>query len=183
LTRRLAVADIDPRWSGSVTTQAYGGRTSIEGVRIMELRRFVEDGGSFSEVLRMAGGSAGGIPDFDVAQINCSELEPGAIKAWHLHFRQEDLWFVPPSGRLLAGLLDTRRDSPSVGQSQRVILGDGRAQLLLIPRGVAHGVANLTSRTQTMFYFVSAAFSSEDPDERRLDPYVLGREFWQMEAG
>ena len=75
------------------------------------------------------------------------------------------------------GLHDCRKASPSNGASMRVVLGDGKAQLLLIPRGVAHGAANLTTQRQILMYFVNQQFSAEAPDEHRLDPFLLGREF------
>lgn len=181
----LTRADLDADRTRGLTTQEYAKKRAIDGVRLIELRRFTEDGGSFAEILRLSGGKPGAdaLAGFDIQQINYSDMEPGTIKAWHLHFRQEDLWFVPPVGKLLVGLYDCRKDSPSSGVSQRLVLGDGKAQALLIPRGVAHGAANVTSQRQILMYFVNQQFSAEQPDEHRLDPYLLGREFWQITAG
>lgn len=179
----LTRADLDADRTRGLTTQEYGKKKTIEGMRLIEARRFTEDGGSFAELLRLSGGQPAGLEGFDVLQVNYSDMEPGTIKAWHLHFRQEDLWFVPPTGKLLVGLLDCRKGSPSNGVSQRLVLGEGKAQLLLIPRGVAHGAANITSQRQILMYFVNQQFSAEQPDEHRLDPFLLGREFWQITAG
>jgi len=50
----------------------------------------------------------------------------------------------------------------------RFMLGGGRARLLLIPRGVAHGVANLSARGAQLIYFSNATFDPHNPDEHRL---------------
>jgi dTDP-4-dehydrorhamnose 3,5-epimerase len=183
VNRTLNRGDLDPERARGLTTQSYAKKPSIEGMRLVELRRFTEDAGSFAELLRLSGGQPDGIDGFDVKQVNYSDLEPGAIKAWHLHLQQEDLWVVPPVSKLLVGLVDMRKASPTCGVSQRFVLGDGRAQLLLIPRGVAHGAANVTPHRQVLMYFVNQQFSAAEPDEHRLDPFLLGREFWEMQAG
>lgn len=183
VTTPLTRADLDPERTRDLTTQTYARKPAIEGVRVIELRRFTEDGGSFAELLRVDGGKPAGLENFEIKQINYSDMEPGAIKAWHLHYNQEDLWFVPPLGKLVVGLFDCRRASASNGVSMRLVLGDGRAQALLIPRGVAHGVANLSASRQILIYIVNQPFSAEAPDEQRLDPFLLGRDFWQLAAG
>lgn len=181
--RELTPEDLAPEHAKSLTTQNYGRRPTIEGVKLIELKRFTEEGGSFAELLRAQGGQISGVEGFEVKQINYSDMEPGAVKAFHVHFAQEDIWFVPPVCKLLIGLLDIRRGSSTVNVSQRFPMGDGKAQLLLIPRGVAHGVANLTATRQVLMYFVNQTFSADAPDEHRLDPYILGRDFWEITAG
>jgi dTDP-4-dehydrorhamnose 3,5-epimerase len=183
MSRPLTRDDLDPKRVGGITTQQYTKRASIDGVRLVDLKRFSEDGGSFAELVVLDQGRLRDIDGFEVVQVNYSDMEPGAVKAWHLHFKQEDVWFVPPYHKLLVGLYDVRRKSRSCGATMRLVLGDGRAQLLYIPRGVAHGVANLSDRRQVLIYFVNNRFSAEEPDEQRLDPFVLGREFWQIKAG
>ncbi len=74
-------------------------------------------------------------PGMHVTQINFSRVLPGAIKAFHLHLNQEDVWFVPPTDRLLVGLVDVREKSPTFDQNMRFVLGANRARLLYIPRG------------------------------------------------
>lgn len=175
--------ELEPRAAAELTTQSYARKRAIEGMKLIELKRFTEDGGSFAELLRVAGGAVAGVDGFDLAQVNYSDMEPGVIKAWHVHFRQEDLWFVPPICKLLVGLHDARKGSPSCGVSQRFVMGEGRAQLLLIPRGVAHGAANLSNQRQILMYFVNGQFDAHEPDEHRLDPFFLGRDFWEIHAG
>ena len=62
--------------------QDYTGRASIDGVTIVELKRFNDDGGAITELGRLTAGMHGQLPGFEVKQINYSEMEPGAIKAF-----------------------------------------------------------------------------------------------------
>jgi dTDP-4-dehydrorhamnose 3,5-epimerase-like enzyme len=166
------------------TRQDYSPRPRIDGVVLRDLRRFVEDAGEFQELARL--GPAGELPEFPgfhVRQVNYSVMEPGAVKAFHLHHTQEDVWFVPPQSKLVVGLLDCREGSPTKGVSMRLVLGDGRSQLLYIPRGVAHGAANVTTRPAVILYFVNQHFRAEDTDESRLPWNVLGDDFFTPAKG
>ena len=89
------------------------------------------------------------------------------MKAWHLHYNQEDVWFIPPDSKLVVGLVDCRKGSPTVHDTMRFVLGGGRARLLLIPRGVAHGVANMTSKVGRIIYYTNQHYNPKD--EYRLE--------------
>lgn len=175
---------IGKRYVELLTTQGYGRKGQIDGVKLIELPVFSDEGGDFTEIARfMAGGAVESLPDYRPAQISYSFMESGTIKAWHLHRRQDDLWFVPPGDRLLVGLLDTREESPTLDQQRRLVMGAGKGRLLYIPRGVAHGVANISSRGAGIIYFANEAFNPESPDEHRLPWDLLGKEFWTVLPG
>jgi len=90
--------------------QDYSPAPAIDGVEVADLKRFTDDGGSFMELGRLSRGLHATFPGFEVKQINYSEMEPGAIKAFHLHQRQTDVWFVPPGDKLLLVLLEKSLD-------------------------------------------------------------------------
>jgi dTDP-4-dehydrorhamnose 3,5-epimerase len=182
--RRLTPEDLGADYRAVVSTQEYGKRTPIEGVKIIDLRLLIDDGGSFAELVRFdENGRLLAVPEFQVRQSSYSQVLPGAIKAFHLHYNQEDVWFVPPTDRLLIGLVDARKDSPTLGATMRFVMGAGKAQLLYIPRGVGHGCANIGNEPATILYYVNQHFSLEDPDERRLPYDLLGLDFWQITQG
>src|SRR5438093_9753934 len=141
--------------------QSYEPRPRIDGVEIVELTRHVDDGGSITELLRLDGGSPRGLSGITIRQVNYSEAEPGVIKAFHLHSRQTDVWYVPPSDRLLVVLVDVRQGSKTEGVRVRLVLGHGASRLLRIPPGVAHGVRNLGEATGRIIYFTDLHFSAE----------------------
>jgi len=165
--------------------QSYGGAPTIDGVRLVELKRHADDGGSMTELARLVEARPEALADFTVRQINYSEMAPGAIKAFHLHQRQTDVWYVPPSDRLLVVLLDVRQRSRTEGVRMRVVLGNGGSRLLAIPPGVAHGVRNLASDTGRIIYFTDVHFSAEPSacDEGRLPWDFAGADVWEMTRG
>jgi dTDP-4-dehydrorhamnose 3,5-epimerase len=93
--------------------QSYTPSPVIDGVRLADLRRHHDDGGSMTELGRFTLGRHEVFEGFEIRQINYSEMQPGAIKAFHLHTRQTDIWYTPPSDRLLIVLFDARRNSPT----------------------------------------------------------------------
>ena len=83
------------------------------------------------------------------------------------------------------GLLDVRKSSPTVGKSMRFVMGDGQPRYVFIPKGVAHGAANLDQKVGQIIYLMNRQFTPEPDktDEKRLPWDLLGAEFWQMERG
>ena len=167
------------------TKQDYGPKRRIEGVEIIELKRFNDDGGSMTELGRIDAGVHKQLPGFQMRQINFSVLEPQAIKAFHLHDRQTDVWYVPPSDKILLVLADARKRSPTEGDVWRIVLGDGNSRLIRIPPGVAHGCRNLRPTTPGhIIYFVDVQFSTDEQcDEGRLPWDHFGKEVWEVERG
>ena len=165
--------------------QDYKAKRSIEGLEIVQLKRFNDDGGSMTELARLDGGAVQGLKGFQALQINYSTMEPLAIKAFHLHKRQTDVWYVPPSDKLLLVLADVRQGSATENQVMRVVLGDGNSRLVRIPPGVAHGCKNLRTASPTaILYFVDVQFSIDaECDEGRLPWDHFGAEIWEVERG
>lgn len=162
--------------------QSYGPAPRIEGVEIVDLKRHHDDGGAMTELARLVEGRPEAFRDFTVRQINYSELQPGATKAFHLHARQTDIWYVPPSDRMLLVLADVRQGSRTEGARMRLVLGDGTSRLVRVPPGVAHGVRNLAPTTGRIVYFVDVQFSAEPAtcDEGRLPWDYLGADVWDV---
>jgi dTDP-4-dehydrorhamnose 3,5-epimerase len=165
--------------------QDYTPQAPIGGVEIIDLKRFVDDGGSFLELGRLTAGAHAALRGFEVKQINYSEMDPGVIKAFHLHRRQTDVWFVPPDARMLLVLVDARAGSSTENAVRRLVLGDGATRLVRIPPGVAHGVKNLAATRGRIIYLVDTHFSP-DPDtsdEGRLPWDFAGIDVWEPTRG
>lgn len=177
--------DFSPEAKRAFQLQSYGGAPRIDGVRVVDLTRHADDGGAMTELTRMTDGRAAGLGEFTVRQVNYSEMAAGAIKAFHLHTRQTDVWFVPPSDRMLVVLLDVRKSSRTEGVRQRVVLGHGLSRLLVIPPGVAHGVRNLGETVGRIIYFTDLHFSPEPAtcDEGRLPWDFAGADVWEITRG
>jgi dTDP-4-dehydrorhamnose 3,5-epimerase len=161
--------------------QDYAKKPAIDGVEVRPLRRFGEDGGSMTELARFAGGSPEGLAGFSLAQLNYSVLQPGVLKAFHVHHRQTDVWFVPPEDRVVLVLVDVRAGSKTEKVVTKIMLGDGNSILVRIPPGVAHGCRNLGDAPARIIYMTDVQFSGEAgvTDEGRLPWDLVGAEVWE----
>ena len=80
-----------------VQLQRYGDSPSIDGVALVGLRRFNDDGGSMLELLRINEPRPAGLEGFEPQQLNYSVVQPGAIKAF-----QGQKFHLPLVGELAA---------------------------------------------------------------------------------
>lgn len=151
-------------------TQDYKAKPKIEGVILQDLKTHYMDDGYFTEIARLT--------DTPEVQFNHSVLFPGAIKAFHIHKSQNDYWYC--FRPLLVSLYDLREDGPTLGTNMRFMLCN---QLLKIPIGVLHGVSNVMKSDVDLFYVVDKFFNPENPDEGRIDPFLLGDKHWHMSIG
>jgi dTDP-4-dehydrorhamnose 3,5-epimerase len=188
--RPLKPTDLIAEAHKHLTRQSYAQRPAIAGVELSEMGVFRSTDGLFAEIARIDGGSGAvqGVEGFRPVQWNWSWLQAGAVKAWHLHFKQDDLFIVPPTSTLLIGLADLRHAGPGADPRpipQSLVLGAGRCHRLLVPRGVAHGVANLGTGPQVILYAVNSFFTTDadQNDEWRLPWDHFGTEFWSMPRG
>ena len=167
------------------SVQDYAAQPAIQGVEIVELKRFSDDGGSLTELGRLGAGIHAAFPGFEVKQINYSEMDPGVVKAFHLHRRQTDVWFIPPSDKMLLVLVDVRAGSPTEKVALRLPMGDGASRLVRIPPGVAHGVKNIAASRGRIIYFVDVQFQAAvaECDEGRLPWDFAGADIWDVVKG
>lgn len=135
----------------------------IKDVVIKKLVRHSDDRGFFMEVLRN---------DDEIlkkfGQASMSKSYPGVIKAFHYHDRQDDIWFFPV-GNAQVVLYDLREDSSTKGETNVFYLGEDNPQLVLIPKGVAHGYRVLGNEPACIVYFTTESYDPKDPDEKRLE--------------
>ena len=98
---------------------------------------YPDDRGYFLEILRTGQGL---VSDFGAKTMQASAAYnyPGAIKAFHYHLRQTDV-FTPVMGLLQIALVDLRQGSPTFGQRNTIYSGPLRLWQILIPPGVGHG--------------------------------------------
>ena len=161
--------------------QDYGQRPKIDGVEVGVLRRMVDDGGSMTELSRFTAGAPDAFPGFTLAQINYSTIHPQVVKAFHVHHRQTDVWFVPPEDRIVLVLVDVRAGSPTEKTVTKMMLGDGQSLLVRIPPGVAHGCRNVGDKPARILYMTDVRFSADasSTDEGRLPWDLVGAEIWE----
>lgn len=182
MSNPLTLEDIDPKIAPLIYNQSYEQSSAIEGVQVFDLKHTVGDEGDFAELIRINdNGEMLQIPGFKIAQINRTRLFDHSIKAWHVHFKQNEIWYVPWSFQLFVGLWDLRKNSKTTDKKMRINLGGGKSRLLYIPRGVAHGSMNISGSPVELFYFVDQQFDIKNPDEKRLHWDSAGKDFWLPE--
>lgn len=181
----LTPDDLLPDFRG--TQKTYAPAQPLDGVKVFPLRRFVDDRGLFLELYRKQATHPGSeelarfFAGVEVAQLNYSLVTVGDhIKGLHYHLKQADVWFCPPPFKLKVVLWDLRRNSPTAGKTQVVVLGEGRDAWVYIPEGVAHGYRPLTNPCG-LFYLVTRCFDLDDPDEYRLSwDHPAVKELWDV---
>jgi dTDP-4-dehydrorhamnose 3,5-epimerase len=170
--------------------KSYDAKTTIEGVKVHRLTRFVDDRGFFQEIYRAKADHPGSealaafFEDVPVAQINYSIVNvDDHIKGLHYHLKQQDVWYCPHPFKAKFVLLDVRKDSPTYLHTQVVVAGDGQDVLVRIPEGVAHGYRPLTNPC-ALFYIVTRTFDVKDPDEWRIPwDHPAVRDLWEVPNG
>ena len=135
----------------------------IEGVQFKQLKTHLDDRGYFREIIRVT-------DDFfeeGFGQWSHSLMYQDVVKAWHIHQRQVDWWYVA-GGVLKVVLHDRRPSSPTVGKTWEFLMGENQAaQVVKIPPGVAHG-CRCISGPANLFYITSRTY---DPADEGRIPY------------
>jgi dTDP-4-dehydrorhamnose 3,5-epimerase len=135
----------------------------IEGVVLKDLITNTDERGFFREIIRVT-------DDFfkeGFGQWSHSMMFDGVIKAWHIHKKQIDWWYVG-GGVLRVALHDTRPDSKTYRKTMDFLMGDHQSsKALKIPPGVAHG-CKVISGPSHLFYVTSSIY---DPNDEGRIPY------------
>jgi dTDP-4-dehydrorhamnose 3,5-epimerase len=111
---------------------------SIAGV-VVEPRSMIADAnGAVLHGWRVTGSSG------PVAEVYCSAVRGGAIKAWKRH-RQMTQRLLVPSGRVLFVIYDSRAESATSGSIMEIESGREAYGLVIIPPMLWYGFAGIAS--------------------------------------
>ena len=135
----------------------------IEGLRQIPLRRFEDERGWFTELMR-----ASSLPK-PVRQSNLSFSRAGVIRGLHFHERGQDDLFACVQGMVRVVVLDT-----ATGETFTEDIGDENPVAIYIPGTKAHGFEALTDCL--FLYHVTEEYDPDDPDEHGIawnDPRVV----------
>ncbi|HVX18973.1 MAG TPA: dTDP-4-dehydrorhamnose 3,5-epimerase family protein [Acidimicrobiales bacterium] len=138
--------------------------TDIDGVTVRPLRRIPDERGAIFHMLRVDA------PHFEqFGEIYFSMVQPGAIKAWHLH-REMTLNYAVPVGMIKLVCHDARPGSPTAGNTLELFVGELDYQLVTIPPGVWNGFKGIGT---TSALVANCSTIPHDPDEiERMDPFT-----------
>ena len=135
----------------------------IDGVIIKPLRQIVDERGKVMHMMRNDD------PEFNIfGEIYFSEVNPGAIKAWHLHQRMT-LNYAVPKGSIKFVLYDDRPASPTYGQLQKLFLDNHNYCLVIVPPLVWNGFKGLGEEPSLIANCADIPY--EDTEIVRKDPF------------
>lgn len=123
-------------------------RSSIDGVMVVDVRRFDDDRGYFMETYRKIDFAAGGIT-CDFVQDNQSASVRGVLRGLHFQIANQQAKLVRVTvGEVFDVAVDLRAGSPTFGQWEGVVLSAENHRQFFIPRGFAHGFLVLSERAE-----------------------------------
>lgn len=148
-------------------------KTDIEGVVIVEPRRFGDARGYFMETFKLDEFKEN-VRDITFVQDNESFSSYGVLRGLHFQkgeFSQAKLVRVS-RGTVLDVAVDLRAGSPTFGRHVAVELSDQNARQLFIPRGFAHGFVVLSDVAQFQ-YKVDNVYAPQSEATLRFDDPAL----------
>lgn len=135
--------------------------TSIEGVFIIEPKKYGDNRGYFMETYKESDFKEAGITNVFV-QDNQSKSKKGVLRGLHFQKKYPQAKLVRCiEGEVFDVCVDLRKDSPTYGKWEGVILSAEKGNQFMIPRGFAHGFVVL-SETATFCYKCDEFYHPED---------------------
>lgn len=122
--------------------------TSIEGVKIVDVKKYGDDRGFFMETYKQPDFVQGGI-NAQFVQDNQSSSKKGVLRGLHFQkeFPQAKLVRVI-SGEVFDVAVDLRPKSATYGKWEGVVLSAENKRQFFIPRGFAHGFLVLSEEAE-----------------------------------
>jgi dTDP-4-dehydrorhamnose 3,5-epimerase len=158
-------------------------RTSIEGVLVIQPKKFADARGFFAPVFRQSLLEEAGVTHGWVQDNQSLSLKRGTVRGMHFQrppFAQAKLVRVV-RGAAMDVCVDLREGSPSFGQHVAVELSAENLTQVYIPPGFAHGFCTLSDNTEVL-YKVSADWSPQHEGGVRWNDPAFGID-WPVKAG
>ena len=122
--------------------------TSIEGVKVVDVKLYGDARGGFMETYREENFVAGGI-GASFVQDNQSYSVQGVLRGLHFQIEHPQAKLVRViSGTVFDVAVDLREGSPTWGQWEGVILSAENRRQFFVPRGFAHGFLVLSETAE-----------------------------------
>ena len=141
----------------------------LQGIRIKPIRRFPDERGFFSEVMRKDWKDLFG--EDTVAQANFSFTYPDVIRAWHRHVKGQTDYFL-----VLKGMIKICAFDDVTEEVDEVISSDFDLQVVRMPGHYWHGFKALGKEPAMLLYFTTNLYDPASPDEERRvwnDPTLI----------
>jgi dTDP-4-dehydrorhamnose 3,5-epimerase len=110
------------------------GKAPIDGCALVPVRPNRDGRGCLFEIYRQSWDGA-----FPTVQWNACASDAGVVRGVHVHADYHEFYTLP-RGRVILGLADIRRESPTFGSSHQFEWSAGDGIAVVVPIGVAHAV-------------------------------------------
>ncbi|MBN1823325.1 MAG: dTDP-4-dehydrorhamnose 3,5-epimerase family protein [Endomicrobiales bacterium] len=141
----------------------------IDGVIVKKLVTNNDERGFFREIIR----KTDDVFNTEFGQWSHSKMHAGVLKAWHIHQKQTDYWYVA-NGLLRVALCDRRKGSKTYGKIMEFLMGEKQdATVVRIPPGVAHGCRCLEGPSD-LIYATSSIYDPSDEGRIAHDDKEIG---------
>jgi dTDP-4-dehydrorhamnose 3,5-epimerase len=146
--------------------------THLPGLRVVEVPRFVDERGWFSELWNEARYREAGLPH-EFVQANVSYSGGGVLRGMHFqHPRGQGKLISVLSGTIFDAVVDVRVGSPTFGQWYGCELSEANRRQLWAPSGFAHGFIVLSDAAVVHYNCTSLYDASCDRALAWDDPAV-----------
>jgi len=133
---------------------------TLPGVKVKQLKRFADERGFFTELMRADWEDLFG--DDHIVQANLSITYPGIMRAWHKHERGQVDYFLLVRGAIKICAYDENKK-----ELDEIVSTGENLQIVRIPGGYWHGFKVLGHEPATLVYFVNRLYDYDKPDELR----------------
>ncbi len=135
--------------------------TKIKDVYIIEPKKYGDNRGYFMETYKESDFKKAGL-DYNFVQDNQSKSKKGVLRGLHFQKKYPQAKLVRClEGEVFDVCVDLRKNSPTYGKWEGVILSGELGNQFMIPRGFAHGFVVL-SETATFAYKCDEFYHPED---------------------
>jgi len=141
----------------------------LQGIKIRQIRRFPDERGFFSEVMRKDWKDLFG--EDTVAQANLSFTYPDVVRAWHRHVKGQTDYFLA-----LRGMIKICAFNDETQEVNEVISSGFDLQVVRMPGNYWHGFKALGNEPAMLLYFTTNLYDPKNPDEERRpwnDPTLI----------
>ena len=146
----------------------------LPGVRVLDLRKNVDERGFLAEVMRQDWREL--LEEDKIVQLNLSQSYPGMIRAWHRHNEGQVDYFIVLKGSMKICAYDDLKASSTRGQLDEIVTSDEKLQVVRIPGHYWHGTQTLGDKPSLTLYCVNRLYNVKNPDEERRpwnDPSII----------
>jgi dTDP-4-dehydrorhamnose 3,5-epimerase len=143
--------------------------TMLKGIDIRPIKRFPDERGFFSEVMRKDWSEL--LSEDELAQANLSLTYPGVIRAWHRHLRGQIDYFIALESAIKICAYDEKTE-----ELNEIVSTGQDMQIVRMPGHYWHGFKVIGNKPAMLLYFTTKLYDSTNPDEERRpwnDPTLI----------